>query len=799
MLIIPIVWLSLQIAHSQRLFLLNSGFDIVILLLLLGIGGNIAFAQYPNQAIWQGIPLLGFIAGLYALNQWLQEDHCSEKLFLFQGGLGLAFIIVSLVLWSSQTVIPELAQLQTLNAIGISSSFNLNEIPLRNWHPLGHQNYVAGYLSLVLPVLLSLGLQRSGWQRHVWLTGFILGLVDLYTTYSRAGFLCVGLCSIIFCGTLILQKKYSNRWRLAAIVMLLMTIGITVSNSRVISFIAVFLTNTANSDVYRIITNSTGITMGSAHPWTGLGLGNVPLLYQQFRPFWAGQEAELTFQLHSTPAQIWAEMGLWGLILGIVTIALGIRAVRTAAVLTAKGSDEISRKGQLSNESIKSLWFGLFAYGLYSLTDYQLDNVAISGTLVVYGALILSHWQLQTTVNSVPIKTRAITLGALGWALFITLWLIPVHRAWHLSSQGFLALHQDNLQGMRRYLEKATQLVPWDPYYPNQIAWNLGDHALTGASVEALTDSLAWFQQSLEIAPAQEFVHTNMGWLLVNTEPKAATQSFMASIRLIPAKKGLFFSLGYSLLQQNELALAIQAFTLESLRSPLIVTSPLWQQPPLQMLYPQVLANVETTLTQFIATNQEPTLQSYWQHIRAGILWWRGDSAAAQVDWQAENFTLGNLFGQLDQGNKAQINSLLSDVDPASAAIIHAWLEPDNRPKLLKQALLTQTVSEVYAYDSEIQTNLLQKLQITMQTADTFSAWLKHHAPSQNLRNERLGFGIISRHIDGPIPSDFLPRSENIPMQLFFGSVLQSPAYNKALDIALQPLRNELLDNIDAS
>ncbi|NEQ49502.1 MAG: hypothetical protein F6K11_05125 [Leptolyngbya sp. SIO3F4] len=360
-----------------------------------------------------------------------------------------------------------------------------------------------------------------------------------------------------------------------------------------------------------------------------------------------------------------------------------------------------------------------------------------------------------------------------------------------------MALRRDDVQGMKTYLQRAAQLVPWDPYYPNQIAWNLGEHALKSSSSDTVIDSLSWFRRSLKINPDQEFAYTNMGWLLINTEPEAATQSFTNSIRLIPAKKGLFFSLGYSLLQQNESTLALQAFTLEGLRNPIVLTSELWKTPLLQMVYPKLLANVETILTQFILTDQDSNLQSYWRHIRAGVRWWQGNLAAAQADWQAEDFALGNLIVQLELGDKTQISSRLPDLEPPAIAIVQAWLEVDNRPQLLKKALLLQKVSDAYVYDSEIQTDLLQRLQMSMQAANTFSDWLRLYAPSQDLRNERLGFGIISRHIDGPIPSDFWPRSENVPIQLFFSSILKSPTYNKAIDTALQPMRNQLLDDID--
>jgi hypothetical protein len=79
----------------------------------------------------------------------------------------------------------------------------------------------------------------------------------------------------------------------------------------------------------------------------------VPLVFQKYRPIWAGREAELIDQLHSTPANLWGELGLWGFLLlaGVVLLGLVI------------GYRWMSQPSVLPGPLVWSLWGGLLAYG----------------------------------------------------------------------------------------------------------------------------------------------------------------------------------------------------------------------------------------------------------------------------------------------------------------------------------------------------------------------------------------------------------------------------------------------------
>jgi hypothetical protein len=54
---------------------------------------------------------------------------------------------------------------------------------------------------------------------------------------------------------------------------------------------------------------------------------------------------------------------------------------------------------------------------------------------------------------------------------------------------------------------------------------------------------------------------------------------------------------------------------------------------------------------------------------------------------------------------------------------------------------------------------------------------------------------VLSRHIDGPNPSDFYPRVENVAIAKFFEPIFPSPVSFPALDRALIPYQQAVSQN----
>ncbi|TRU69503.1 MAG: O-antigen ligase domain-containing protein [Microcystis viridis Mv_BB_P_19951000_S69] len=772
-LLCPILWLLSQIWHHKSLTGLGNGFDLITGIIVLGLIISSLFSPFPNQARWYSWAAIGIICALYALHQWIITDNSPQRRYAilsFQGYLSMAFIIISLFLWTSQTLSPELARIRELQQNGVEISFDFSVLELRNWAPLGHQNYVAGFLVLALPLLLGLAILAKNWQRWLWFTGLGLGILDLYTTSSRGGWLgLIGVC-VVGLGILIFRSQIPRLWLgLGGLATLLFLLLVIFANNRLKTVITSLVQGGGDNEFsYRWINTLIGGQMGSENFWTGIGLGNVPITYQHYRPLIAGRASELIYQLHSTPAQLFAELGIWGILAGIGLVTLLIfHFFRSPA--PDNFSDQIL---------LPCVYTGLFGYGLMSLTDYQLDNIAIAGTLTIYLACLTSSLPRKET-KFVAIPPKVIFFTGLGIVLVMIIWLLPIHRAWQLSSYGFDFLAEKKIAPFRDTLIKAHQLAPWEPYYTYQLGWNLGDLAINTNNPQALNEGIKYFQVGNQVSPYQEFGHSNLGWLQLRQNPSAASKSFIESIKLIPAKRGVFQGLAVSLLAQNQSDLAIEAFALEAVRDPLFITSPLWRLPSLQPIYTKMLDRVDSIYSQLLQSKPSENLKNNLHFYRGSLSWWRGDKLKAAQDWQKSGGEVG----------KALLNPSLKNPLPGVDLLKQAWLNPPERGKLLAQAWLQSQKSFL---PTEIEKNLAD----SMAKSANFDLWLREKATPWLYRRQRAGFGVNSRHIDGVQPFDFTPVVDNIAVTTWFNNLFATPDYFPEFDTLLQPLREELIKKV---
>ena len=180
-------------------YLLGNGFDWAIGSAFVTLCLSTMFSRFPNQGMWYSLTAFGYLIALYVTNNFLHKPDLNQRstagilpILRFQGLLGIAVIVESLLIWVTQSRLPRLANLAKLNQWGLNLSYDFSDLESRNWAPMGHQNYVAGFLMLVLPLFVSLAIAQQGKWRSLWLAGIGLGLLDLYTTSSRGGFLGLG-------------------------------------------------------------------------------------------------------------------------------------------------------------------------------------------------------------------------------------------------------------------------------------------------------------------------------------------------------------------------------------------------------------------------------------------------------------------------------------------------------------------------------------------------------------------------------------------------------------------------------
>ncbi len=780
-------------------YLLGSGFDWAIGSGLVTLCLSTMFSQFPNQGMWYSLTAFGYFMALYVTNNFLHSTDGAKKsltpsitsailpILRFQGLLGIAVIIESLFLWTTQSWIPQLTQFAKLNQWGLNLTYDFSDLQSRNWAPMGHQNYVAGFLMLVLPIFVSLAIAQKGIWRSLWLMAIGLGLIDLYTTSSRGGFL--GLGAIVLYGIILaLFRKGGNRW----LVILggcgsLSIFGLLITaNNRLRSLVLGLissLTNPAQGSgelMFRAIAADVGWRIGLEHWLFGAGAGSAVMLYQQYRPQWAGREAELLFQLHSTPVHLWAELGIGSVItflfLFVAIVSLFIRLHRSAS--------------WQANPQDRAIAYGLFGsllgYGMLAITDYQLDVPAISGSLVIVLASLAYVGQIHTG--------ELITLGyyrqpRLWFSIIITVyfgaaiaWLIPVNTAWQSSSVAFIHLSQarsDLTAAKQEYLPEAiasidkfqdrlklaNQLAPWEPYYPYQLGWNLADLAISYPNLPQSQawskDGLTWIKTAIAKNPNNEAGYNAAAWLsLQQNTPSSAQEAeayFRRGLELVPLKRSLDFGLGVSLLRQGKTKEAIAAMTTEVVNDPSFITSPIWTDPNFQQLYPQVVANLE----RLYSNNPNQSLNL------AALRWWVGQPSAIAELKQTKNPSAVLLANAIANDNDA-LQSVKQNPQTPLEMVVSAWLNPNLRDKLLERAYVFSTKS----LPDERSVAIVRAMGDRMAQATSFDTWLRQPLPANsplvmNYRRARLGFGVVGRHTDGVVPLDFFNVSDRAEISLF--------------------------------
>ena len=782
--------------HQKPFYLLGNGLDWAIGSGFVTLCLSTMFSQFPNQAMWYSLTAFGYFMALYVTNNFLHNPTRDErlrpsslvdsKILQFLGWLGFAVIIESLLLWTTQSWLPQLAQLAKLNQWGLNLSYDFSDLQSRNGFPMGHQNYVAGFLMLVLPIFVVLAISAKGIWRSLWVIAIALGLLDLYTTSSRGGFL--GLGAMVLYGIVVtLWRNRGNRW------LVMLTGGgaiaifgfLIAANNRLRSLISAMISSPANPTqgsgelLFRAIAADVGWRIGLDHWLFGAGAGSAIMLYQQYRPEWAGREAELLFQLHSTPFHVWAELGIGA----VITFGLLLVAIASLFIKLHKSR---SWQANLQDQAIAYGLFGsLLGYGMLAITDYQLDVPAISGGLVIVLASLAYLGQIHTDelITIGYHKQPRIWLASLVTVYLVgaIAWLVPINIAWQASSVGFIylstaradlaTLKPENLpeaiatiNKFQDRLKLANQFANWEPYYPYQLGWNLAELAINypdlAQSQTWQTDGLLWMKKAIALNPRNEAGYNAAAWLSLRQNSPSSIQEaetyFRRGLELVPLKRSLYFGLGVSLLRQGKTTEAIAAMTTEVINDPIFITSPIWTESIFQPLYPQVVASLE----RFYLNNPNKSLNL------AALKWWNGNPNAKLK--QTKNPT-AILLANAIANDIAALESVKQNPQSPAEMVVSAWLNPNQREKLLERAYVFASSS----LPDERSAFIVRAMSDRMTQFTSFDDWLRQPLPPNsplviNYRRQRLGFNVVSRHMDGVTPIDFFNVRDRAEISLFF-------------------------------
>jgi O-antigen ligase len=205
---------------------------------------------------------------------------------------------------------------------------------------------------LFAPLMLTMALYAPGGRRKIWYSGvFLVSCAALLMTYSRGGWLSL----VVALGVMLLCL--GPRWVplcIAALVLLAPFLPANILNRLLTIF------NTGDSSIYtRAYIYSAMAGLIALYPVFGVGLG--PAAVRHGIAVTGVYRATATFgHGHNTFLQIWAEMGIFGLIAFIGSAAVAVRG----GLQLRRAEDPILRAAGVGSAC------GLCASLFFGITDY---------------------------------------------------------------------------------------------------------------------------------------------------------------------------------------------------------------------------------------------------------------------------------------------------------------------------------------------------------------------------------------------------------------------------------------------
>lgn len=638
-------------------------------------------SDFKTVALWNVVLATCYCFALYCGVNWVNQAQIkTTQVAAAIATTMLGTALISLLLWRPEP------------AAALDDSFSA---ALRNAMPFGHHNFVGGYFALAMPFVAACAVAFKGRLRWLAVAASAVTAIALYVSGSRGALLGVLVWLTVVVIALVINptaKGKIQRWLLGGLG-LAVAIGVLASNSRVRSLFGGLNLNQPSGFVVqdgplldRYFLFKTALNILSHRPLVGVGPGVMSRVSNLYRPIETGLGQDHSQQLHSTPVQLLGEMGLLGL--GLYLAWLVLIAIFWLRVYR-KTTDQANRW------LLYGIGGSFLAYGVSSLTDYQLENIGISTVLVTLLVLLLSLAN-QTELRSPP----ALGDGTRRYlSLALVAWLAIATYLWFVSDLGFFFAHralsrakQGDVAGSLQQLSAAATFVPWDPTYSALAGQNIYQllPLVPPAEQDAVRqDTLANLYSAVAIAPNDAWFNYNMAVLLLPQDPAAAADYSRRAIQLLPRKSGLSrFLLGQAYLAQGQTAAAVTAFSLQGLAQPEFLTLPLWEQEPLAPIKQQVLEQA-LTYHESMLTGLSPEVPGFstFYDQTALIRWWQRQPLTANVN-RLRPVTRALLA--TDQSLEAALaivnQALAANPQDHALLLLRAWLSPTTAQSYFAQA-----------------------------------------------------------------------------------------------------------------
>lgn len=701
------------------------------------------------------LPFLMLTSGVvvfFALANATKSDACyAQFIGCGIGVLGVVVVLVSLYRWSLSDIPTALGLLDPLNRMAGEQllSFSFAENP--NAQPFGHQNYTAGAILLFIPWHAWLFERSRNRIKAIWSLVLVLDIVCLISTFSRGAW--IGLAG----GSAVFVVWLSRSGRISRPVFLKLVYGIVVVGAIMIaanprlrsSIVRVATEGSTRVDQIRSSMVQAGWVMFSNNKIFGIGPGNVTTVYPRYR----GQLAsalEDNYQLHVTPLQIAVEQGVVGLAAWGMLFFAAWRTFR--------------RLDQSSVPVGAAAFFSILTYGIFSLTDYQLDVIPITVLLFVNFAILAGVD--STPANLPPVASQISNIGIACAAVLILVLTWPEFRGRGRFHAAMDRLREGDREQFRANTVDASAVSPFPGYFLNQLAavdselWANTTNATENA--EHFENATGWFNRSLELNPAQEFCHFNLGWMLQVSDPMASAGHFVRAAKLVPDRKGVYRGLGLSLMGLGRTNEALECFSLECLANPRFVAAAFWSHVGQGEHWPAVYEILQNDLGLAVVDRRKNGVPTRSLEDRKRVLAWfqsGDDSLLKENKWPVG---LREFWNAVESNSREPVRET---VPRTPWAYLHdAWADEDNREALVTQAVVLSTES---APSEPIVEELVKWV-----SQDNWRDVVRGIPPAELFRaygRQRSGFNLLARNMDGLKPTDVCSYVDNHVVELFFG------------------------------
>jgi O-antigen ligase len=702
------------------------------------------FSGASLPRVW---PALGGVAAFLWLHDWLgQAEHTVARRRLLLHGLAawaVLLILASLAGWA-----------------GRPGEFNW---AVRNDFPFGHSIQLAGALLLLLPWTLVAGWNGAGFARVAWLVLAAVGGLMLLVTSSRSAVLAAGTVAAAGTAWAVLRARWSPRAKLGlALAALVILCGAVLANPRLRDLVrgGAWSEVARESNTQRAAMLEAGWLMGIGRPGTGWGPGSVPLAYPEFRHRLSGG-VDNVLQLHNTPAQLWATLGLPGAAALLLLLAAATRRLGRLWREPAPGVSWLAAAASLGG------------YGLFALTDHQLDLPALNALLVVNAALLLSGAPGAREVTPSRAARVAVTAALLAGLLVpLPSTLRDLTARFHYD-QALTHHAAGRMDAALANLEAAAKQAPHDPYYRHQLAGallrQLGTVTDAAARARLVERARAELMASLSSGAFTEFARFNLGWLALELgAPGEAAGHFRATLREAPHRRGAYFGLGLALrgLGPAHEAGAVRAFALEWLNEPAACAAPLWTWPDFAPLRPEIEAEALRLLGEIAPTDPAaPFAGELWT-------WWSQAGASLGAGHDAESAAFARCVAAVRSGAPlpAETNQF------PWGRLLRAWQSPD--PAAAFTALLPRRPALAAALARRAAQHPSPDLHgfLTVGPGEE-PALLASEVPA------RTGYGVLALHPDGPVLTDLYVRQQSRIVSEFASSLFPPKGWIPAAEL----------------